>query len=62
MTAAPMATAAPRESLVSRATPDAAPLPGLTGLLVLADGTEGALGATENVVVGETGTVSVLLP
>ena len=40
--------------------PDTAPLDGLAGLLVLAAGEEGALGAGENVVEGET--VSVLLP
>ncbi len=62
MTAAPMATAAPRESLVSKATPIAALLGGLTGLLELGAGAEGALGANEDVVMDETGTVSVLLP
>ena len=60
MTAAPTATATPRDRPVSKPNPDTAPLDGLTGLLVLAAGEEGALGAGENVVEGET--VSVLLP
>ena len=61
MTAAPTATAAPSESFVSRPTPAAAPLVGLMEPLVVAGaGSEGALGAIENVVEGET--VSVLLP